>query len=139
MVDKYLSNSSELLPVLKIPPHENARQYILLRKDLQMSPGKACAQSSHASLSSYLDSLKYPASNCESWLSNGQTKIVLGVSNVEILLNYYKKMIEEKIPHFLVVDEGRTEFEYKSTTTALGIGPWDSITLYNILKDLQLY
>lgn len=50
------------------------KQYIIVRKDLEMTCGKTCVQVSHASLDSYI--LSNPITR-KAWHNEGQRKIVL--------------------------------------------------------------
>lgn len=95
------------------------KQVIVLRKDLRMSVGKACAQSSHASLGAYRKAKK---SIIDGWLKNGEKKVVVFVNSKQEIMKLYKKAKENKLPCFLVKDAGLTELKI-GTITALGIGP----------------
>ena len=117
------------------------KQIILLRKDLNMTVGKACAQSSHASLNSFLNVQLIEEGNeiIKEWFSKGETKIVLGVNDEKELLKFKHKFEIKKIPFALIIDEGRTEFNNIHTTTALGIGPFYSKLLTKLTGHLPLY
>ena len=95
------------------------KQVIVLRKDLEMSLGKMCAQACHASIGSFEKTKK---NILEKWKLEGQKKVVLGVNSRKDILALYKKAKEMKIPCFLVKDAGLTELK-PGTITALGIGP----------------
>ena len=77
-------------------------QYLLIRKDLNMSNGKMAAQASHCSLASV-----YPYMDDEyvkEWLSKAFTKVVLSISG----LNEANKIIEvlknNSIVHAVIQD-----------------------------------
>ena len=136
---------------------ENIKQLIIVRKDLEMPAGKLAAQVSHASLLSFLNSLDKANEKDEKaennqeiyilnkdnysydWIHGSFAKVVLGVKNENQLLKYKKIAEENGIPFALITDEGRTCFDGKSTSTCLGVGPYDNDTLDKFFKRLRLY
>jgi len=111
------------------------KQVILLRKDIGMSTGKKCVQSSHASLGAYKKANK---SVIRKWNSEGQKKVVLEIDSKQKMLKLYQKVKKEKIPCFLVEDAGLTELKPR-TITALGIGPVDGKRVDKITGNLKLF
>ena len=107
------------------------KQAILIRKDIKMSKGKACAQAAHASISSSKNS-----KTSGRWMMTGQKKIVLKATLKEIkdAENKCKKL---KIPCALIHDAGFTEV-MSGTITALGIGPDDEKKINKITGSLPL-
>ena len=95
------------------------KQVILLRKDLKMSLGKACAQVAHASLESALKSGK---KLLWQWLNRGGKKVVLAVEGQEQLLECKTLAARAGIANALITDAGRTELS-PGTVTCLAIGP----------------
>lgn len=110
------------------------KQVIILRNDLNMSEGKKCVQTAHASLGAYK---KTDKKIIKKWESEGQKKVVLEIDSKKKLLDLYKKLKEGKIPCFLVEDAGLTELE-PGTITALGIGPEKEEKLNKITGSLKL-
>lgn len=110
------------------------KQVIVLRADLEMSDGKKCAQSCHASLGSYKLAKK---PTIKKWENEGGKKIVLTVSSEKKLLKLYDEAKHLKIPCYLVIDGGHTEVP-KGTITALGIGPEKNEVVDQITGKLQL-
>jgi len=110
------------------------KQIIVVRRDLKMSKGKTAAQSCHACLGSYKKSDK---EKIQKWENDGQAKIILRVDSLEELLKVQKLAILNKLPNYLVVDQGKTELP-PSTVTCLGIGPDEDLVLDKIFKDLKL-
>jgi peptidyl-tRNA hydrolase len=98
------------------------KQYIILRTDLGMRPGKLIAQGGHAAVSSAMAALKATADVFTLWMESGQTKISLKVESEEKLLFLEHYCKTHNIPHALVFDEGRTQLK-EPAYTALGIGP----------------
>lgn len=110
------------------------KQVIVLRTDIEMSDGKKCAQSCHASLGSYKIAKKTIAKR---WEAEGGKKIVLTISSEKKLLTLYQKAKELKLPCYLVRDGGHTEVPV-GTLTALGIGPENNEIIDQITGKLQL-
>lgn len=109
------------------------KQVIIVNKDVKMSKGKLASQVAHSSLMSYLlgdekDNLK--------WLGNSYVKIILKAneSDIKALDNLFNI---QGIPHFLMVDEGRTEIE-PNTITCLGVSPMKSEEIDKYTKNLKL-
>ena len=95
------------------------KQIIVVRDDIEMSPGKLAAQCCHASVSAVLASKKTKVSG---WTAGGQKKIVLQVPGEESLFELKRKCDKAGIVSFLVSDAGHTEL-VPGTVTAIGIGP----------------
>lgn len=124
------------------------KQVIILRRDLKMSVGKALSQACHSSVGAFLERITYKTrgsisilinDEIYSWLESGQTKVVLGCEDEKQLLELHAKAKAAFLPHSLIVDEGRTEFNGVATTTALSIGPAYSDVLNEITGKLSLY
>jgi peptidyl-tRNA hydrolase, PTH2 family len=124
------------------------RVVTLIRTDLKMNKGKIAAQASHAVQLLLLrdavitdDTVTFRSSPAlRIWLEGIYTKIVLGVSSEEELLELYHRALALDIPASLVVDEGLTFFDGTKTVTAAAFGPvtrevHDPITEH--LKGLQ--
>lgn len=115
------------------------KQVIVVRKDLEMSPGKCAAQCCHASLTSFVISTKgHSHTAVHSWFETGQTKIVVMIDDEEQLLTLRDILKEVNIPHYLVKDEGRTELK-GSNYTCLGIGPVEAKEIDQYTRSLKLY
>lgn len=122
------------------------KQVILVRKDLQMSPGKTAAQVAHASLASILENkslsineLTIPIDpELNEWLTNRFTKICLGVKDEAELLFYYQKAKEAGLRVSLIKDAGFTELS-GSNYTCVAIGPNYNEKIDQITKKLQLF
>lgn len=116
------------------------KQVIVVRRDLQMSPGKMAAQACHASVGAVMASKLNTITNrrlMDQWRQDGHTKVVLGVACERDLWDIYKA-IPTNVPYFLVCDAGRTELP-ESTITCLGIGPADAQEIDRITGHLKLY
>jgi PTH2 family peptidyl-tRNA hydrolase len=111
------------------------KQIIIIRKDLNLSLGKACAQASHASLGAYKKSSSFTK---KMWSAEGEKKVVLKADNDVVLRQLEKKAQKEKLPVYLVRDAGRTELK-PGTVTALGIGPAREGKIDKITGSLPLF
>ncbi len=131
-----------------------AKQVIVMRKDLGMRKGKMVAQGAHASLGALLNAYKSGSKEyrifipkgdpAQVWLDGPFVKICVGVNSLDELLNklHIVETINERrgkdyIPYALITDAGRTEFK-EPTITCLGIGPYWSDELDKITGDLKL-
>lgn len=120
------------------------KQVIILRKDLNMSVGKAVAQGAHASNQAYLECLAAVDYDDNAvpilteWRTTGRTKIVLACKSYDELTRVLAKAREANLPNTIITDEGRTEFD-EPTVTCGAIGPWDADEIDKITKRLRLY
>lgn len=120
---------------------KDVKQVIVIRKDLHMRQGKACAQTAHASLKVILDLMNprdfthlagestqwilsmWKTEPVYQWLSGLFTKVVLYVNSEQELLDIYNNAKSKKILCSLIQDAGLTEFKGVPTYTCCAIGP----------------
>lgn len=117
------------------------KQVILVRKDLNMSPGKAAAQCCHASLGAFMNTRDAHFREAMDWYKDGQTKIVVQVEDEPALLEIWNKIKadpELKGRSMLVRDAGHTELEGENLTT-LGVGPVKEDHIDKYTRKLLLY
>ncbi|MBT5491520.1 aminoacyl-tRNA hydrolase [bacterium] len=127
---------------------EEPKQIIVIRKDLNMPPGKLAAQVAHASTGALLEfaqrtensiSIEYHDNLAlKNWLNKRFTKIVLYVKSEEKLLSVFKKAREAGIASCLITDAGFTVFKGEPTNTCIGIGPCYSKDLIGISDKLRV-
>lgn len=138
------------------------KQIIIVRKDLDMSPGKMSAQVSHASMA-FLS--KWIKDNCnnyhidadfdkdiyDEWINDIFTKVILGAKNRNQLLK--AKELAESIglvegkDFFLIKDNCLTELEPEEVDengigrvlTCIGFKPMKPEVIDQISKKYQLY
>jgi PTH2 family peptidyl-tRNA hydrolase len=142
-----------------------AKQVIVVRKDLNMRKGKMVAQGSHASLGAVLliqeafdnideygrrisekfhDGRTRPFFEEEtlvaarSWLEGQFSKICVSVDDETELMRIYAAAERAKLPVKLITDSGRTEFHGVPTRTCLAIGPCWAEDVDRITGDLKL-
>lgn len=111
------------------------KQVVLIRDDLKLPKGKACAQVAHASVECIL---KGDAGVVRKWRDEGMPKIVLKVADEKELVAYFQKAKDKKIVCSLITDAGRTVVE-PGTKTCAGIGPADEKEIDLLTGMLKLY
>lgn len=102
--------------------------------DLKIPLGKLCAQCSHASVASVLNSSKKKVDN---WVNDGMMKVVLKVKDLKELMRFKEEAGRNKLVCALITDAGRTVFK-ESTVTCLGIGPDEDDKIDKITRKLKL-
>lgn len=125
---------------------EELKQVIVVRSDLKNSKGhkvrtgKIISQCCHASVSAIFDTTKYDTNKdmYYEWLKTGQTKITVAVNSLEELEEIYEKAKAAKLPVYLVIDAGRTEFA-EPTKTCLAIGPYKAKEIDLVTGHLSLF
>lgn len=131
---------------------DTPKMALVLRKDLEMSPGKAVAQGGHAvqlvlADTQVLDTatrtvtLQLSEVGYEWYTNQEYKKVVLAAKSEAQLLALYEKAKEAGIPASLVRDNGLTEFNGIKTYTAVALGPAMPEVLDPLTKrfKLQLY
>ncbi len=113
------------------------KQVIVVREDLEMSPGKMAAQVAHASLSAAENSRKEKEDWYESWKEEQQKKVVVKVSSEEKLKSLKEEADGLNLPNHLISDAGLTELD-PGTTTALAVGPGPTEEIDKVTGDLPL-
>ena len=108
-----------------------AKQVIVMRKDLAMRKGKMIAQGAHASLAVLLDRGERddealtialtPAMT--DWLGGRFTKVCVSVDSEAALDQVVERARAAGVPCALIVDSGRTEFHGVPTKTCCAVGP----------------
>ena len=112
----------------------NYKQVILIRQDLKLPKGKACAQAAHASVDA---TLKAPEEIVKAWRATGMAKIVVKVKDVKQLTSIFQQAKDADLPVSLITDAGRTVIA-PGTKTAVAIGPADEEDIDQLTKSLSL-
>lgn len=123
------------------------KQLIIVRKDLEMSPGKLAAQVAHGSMAFLLRDIEKDINKVhhgnnykvmlpidinlyEEWMANAMTKVVLGARNKNHLLKAVEiaeeSGMKEGEDFFFIYDQCRTELKSEGpegTLTVLGFRP----------------
>lgn len=108
---------------------------ILVRKDLNISCGKLAVQVAHAAVEC---ALRADKEILKEWLNEGGKKVVLRVNDINDLLTYYNKALENGLNAVIIRDAGLTELE-PGTITCVGIGPDLEEKIDKITGNLLLY
>jgi PTH2 family peptidyl-tRNA hydrolase len=115
------------------------KQCLILRHDLHMRMGKACAQAAHAAMFPFIASDGNNEQRLLDWVINDHmTKIVLRVDSEQELLAVSAKAQEAGLEVHKVVDAGFTEFHGVPTLTCISIGPNDADAIDAITGGLKL-
>ncbi len=110
------------------------KQAILIRNDLKLPLGKACAQAAHASVEAVL---KSDSKTVKAWQKEGMAKIVLNVKDEKELVKFFQQAKDADITASLITDAGRTVVA-PGTKTAAAIGPDDDKKIDGIVGELKL-
>jgi PTH2 family peptidyl-tRNA hydrolase len=111
---------------------------LLVRNDLEMTPGKVAVQCAHAAVDCSLQARKIIPQIFEMWRNTGSRKICLAALDEEDILYWKEKCNEVGLVHSLVRDAGRTEVP-SETITVLGVGPAHKTSLDDLFSNLDLY
>lgn len=122
------------------------KQVIVMRTDLNMRKGKMCAQAAHtASLwfREFLNNIAYARSTDftpqeKEWLYGDFTKVCVGITSEEELLDIAEKARLAGVRVHLVCDLGKTEFAGQRTLTCCSVGPDENEKIDKITGHLKL-
>lgn len=116
------------------------RLYALVRKELDMPPGKLAAQAGHAFLDTWYSCWVKDSDRAEEYREYHQTKVVLA-GDLKDLLEAREKALHAGLPCSIVVDEHHVlppHFDGSPIITALGIGPATRDEIEHITGHLPL-
>ena len=115
---------------------------IVVREDLEMSPGKMAVQVAHGCIGLILagtDKPSIPQMNQSiNWFMEGQKKVILRAPDLAALKKVEAKADFFELPNYRVEDFGLTELE-PNTITCLAIGPADDATMKPVTGRLKLW
>jgi peptidyl-tRNA hydrolase, PTH2 family len=109
-----------------------AKQVIVMRKDLGMRKGKMIAQGAHASLKVLTDRKRNVDADSytieltpalAAWLTGRFTKVCVSVDSEAALDAIVERARAANVPVALIVDAGKTEFHGVPTKTCCAVGP----------------
>eukprot|EP00768_Dysnectes_brevis_P009012 gnl/Dysnectes_brevis/864_a957_5389.p1 GENE.gnl/Dysnectes_brevis/864_a957_5389~~gnl/Dysnectes_brevis/864_a957_5389.p1 ORF type:complete len:166 (-),score=12.92 gnl/Dysnectes_brevis/864_a957_5389:53-550(-) len=109
---------------------------ILARTDAGMKKGKLAAQCGHASVQSYRKGVRSHPSYVAKWVSDGQMKIVLKVTD-DVLDDILAQAKTANLPHGFICDAGHTQVA-AGTRTVGYIGPCPRELVDTITSNLKL-
>ncbi|XP_076751023.1 peptidyl-tRNA hydrolase 2, mitochondrial [Xylocopa sonorina] len=109
---------------------------LIVRSDISMGKGKAAAQCAHAAVECCrqvsINTTYQPI--YESWLLQGQPKVVLKVSTESQLMTLARSARKAGLIVSIIKDAGKTQLT-PGTTSVLGIGPGPK----KVIDDLTLH
>jgi len=111
---------------------------LCVRMDLKMTPGKIAAQCCHATLGVYKYTMRHCKENAKVWEKTGQAKITLKIPDEQAILELAEQAKQAKLPHYTVIDAGRTQIE-SGSRTVLAIGPAPIDEVDKLTKKFKLY
>ena len=138
----------------------NAKQVIVVRRDLKMRKGKIAAQSGHACVEAVLLALAKEgrlndvnadngwislenegreATPLSEWFANGVAKICVYVDSEEALLDLNRRGRELGFTTALIQDAGHTEFHGDPPYTCMAFEPLYPEQINPLTGDLPLY
>jgi PTH2 family peptidyl-tRNA hydrolase len=131
---------------------KEAKQVLVVRKDLKMNKGKIAVQCAHASSKVFFDLMKFEKTNSkghkvysipltkqmEEWKKGAYVKIVVGVDSEKELEDLAISASFHGIPFAMITDAGRTAFNGVPTKTVLAIGPDEGGIIDSITGHLPL-
>jgi len=102
-----------------------------------MSKGKIAVQVSHASVTVAEETRKRNPQWWDSWIQEGQAKVVVKVSSESDLEELHRKALEVGLASAIIHDSGLTQVE-PGTPTCVGIGPGPADLIDKITGTLSL-
>lgn len=116
----------------------NLYLYAIVRKDLEMPPGKLASQAGHAFTDSLCLALDQDPDRFHNYRNgHGGSKVVLKAKGETQLINTYNRIRELGIPCTMIVDQKHVmppHFDGSPIITALGIGPCYRDEVYHAIK-----
>ncbi|EFA74993.1 hypothetical protein PPL_12027 [Heterostelium album PN500] len=115
------------------------KMVLVVRTDLEMTKGKIAAQCCHATLGSYKRAKRNQKYHkmLKQWEVFGQAKVTLKTNNEKELMDLEKAAKEAGLPHYLVIDAGRTQIA-SGSRTVLAVGPAPIAAVDSVTKHLKL-
>jgi len=110
---------------------------VVIREDLELSCGKVAVQVAHAAVECVLKSKKSKNTWLDSWLREGQRKVVVKAKNLRELYELEFKAKSLGLITSLIKDAGLTEVP-PGTVTCLGIGPGPEEVINKVTGSLPL-
>ncbi|KAK7694372.1 hypothetical protein QCA50_001558 [Cerrena zonata] len=120
-----------------MPTNEPCKLVLVVRTDLNMTPGKIAAQCGHATLACFKAMQKTNPQIIKQWERLGQAKIALRASSEDELIELEAIAKSLNLCARPVIDAGRTQVA-PSTRTVLGVGPAPASLINQVTGKLRL-
>jgi PTH2 family peptidyl-tRNA hydrolase len=111
---------------------------IVVREDIELSPGKMAAQVAHAAVMASLEAKSKTMKWFSMWISEGQKKVVVRAESLGELRELEAMAKRLKLATAVVEDAGMTEL-LPGTVTCLGIGPGPNNIVDQVTGNLPLW
>lgn len=111
---------------------------IVVREDVDLSPGKMAAQVAHAAVMAALEAKGHSEKWFSQWLREGQKKVVVRGESLAELRQLEMEARKLKLVAAIVQDAGMTELP-PGTITCLGIGPGPNNIVDQVTGHLPLW
>ena len=127
---------------MPVDPEKHLYLYAIVRKDLEMPPGKLAAQSGHAYTDSLCHAQEIDPQSAQDYRNEelGGSKVTLFAKNCGQLLRAYNEARQAGLPCSIIVDRHHIlppHFDGNPIITALGIGPCTKSQAKSITKRYQ--
>ncbi len=112
--------------------------YAVLRRDLQMTTGKAASQAGHAFIDSFRSA---PPDAQRAYTDDGGTKVVLTVPDEQALCSLMRKLRVSGVPCEMVIEQDHVmlpHFDGTPVPTSIGVGPLRRSEARRLLRGLPL-
>lgn len=123
---------------IKNNPIDEVKMVLVVRRDLDLSPGKLASQCAHAAVTCFSATQKYNPEIAKFWEARGQPKIVLRCNSETDFSRLQSKATSLKLISVIIQDAGRTHL-IPGTKTVLGIGPGAIKDMDQVTGNLKLY
>lgn len=110
---------------------------LVVRTDLKMQRGKIASQCAHAAVQLIVSRPRDQDAALQSWLMQGQPKIVLKVSSLADMEGVRERADALGLPNQPIFDAGRTQVA-NGSLTVLGIGPATQAKIDEVVGHLKL-
>lgn len=124
---------------IKYSKSEHYKMVLVVRSDITMGKGKTAAQCAHAAVECcrQISANEKYQQIYESWLFQGQPKVVLKISDKEKLMSLASNAHKAGLIISIIKDAGKTQLE-PGTISTLGIGPGPKQLLDDLTSQLKL-
>lgn len=120
--------------LFRLASQSRMKMALVVRTDLSMTKGKIAAQVAHAAIQCFRSQDK---SKLDSWLRQGQPKVVLKVGSLEDLEGIQRAVQAQGLCNQTILDAGHTQIP-SGTLTVLGIGPDTEEKINQVVGHLKL-
>lgn len=120
------------------PIDDNMKLVLVVRRDLNLQPGKLASQCAHAAVTCFSATQKYNPEFAKYWEARGQPKIVVQCNSDVDFPKFQDKAKRLKLITAVIQDAGRTHL-IPGTKTVLGVGPGRVKDVDQVTGHLRLY